>query len=76
MNAQLTHALESRVIIEQAKGVLAEREGLEIDAAFAMLRDYARDHNLKLADVAEGVVDGTLRAEAIRARRAPRPGSA
>ncbi len=57
---QLQHALSSRVVIEQAKGVLAEREHVGMDVAFATLRKYARDHNLKLGDVALAVVRGTL----------------
>jgi GAF domain-containing protein len=69
VNAQLSYALKSRTVIEQAKGVLAERAGLEIEAAFELMRNHARNHNLKLADVAEGVVDGTLSAESLDAPR-------
>ena len=43
---QLQHALESRVLIEQAKGVLAERTGLTMNATFQYLREYARNHKL------------------------------
>lgn len=57
---QLQNALNSRIIIEQAKGVLAARLHLGIEDAFAVLRDYARDHNLKLADVADAVTRGEL----------------
>jgi GAF domain-containing protein len=60
VNARLSHALESRVIIEQAKGVLAERAGLTMEAAFSRMRNHARNRNLKLVDVAEGVVNGTV----------------
>jgi GAF domain-containing protein len=63
VNEQLTLALNSRVVIEQAKGVLAERTGLDMDDAFARLRKYARDHNLRLVDVAHGVVEGTVKVE-------------
>jgi AmiR/NasT family two-component response regulator len=63
VNEQLTLALNSRIVIEQAKGVLAERTGLDMDHAFARLRKYARDHNLRLVDVAHGVVEGTVKVE-------------
>jgi GAF domain-containing protein len=54
----LQRALNSRVIIEQAKGVLAERHSLPMDAAFDALRRYARDHNLKLTELAIAIVHG------------------
>jgi transcriptional regulator with GAF, ATPase, and Fis domain len=57
---QLQAALNSRVIIEQAKGVLAERGRLDMGAAFVALRNYARHNNLRLSDVARSVVDGTI----------------
>jgi len=53
---QLQHALNSRVVIEQAKGVIAERDQVSMEIAFATLRKHARDHNLKLGDVAAAVV--------------------
>ncbi len=63
MTAELVQALGNRIVIEQATGVLAERTGLDIEAAFSRLCKYARDHNLKLVDVAHRVVDGTLNVE-------------
>jgi GAF domain-containing protein len=53
---QLQTALTSRVVLEQAKGVLAERGGVSVDEAFKILRKYARDHNAKLDDVSRAVV--------------------
>jgi GAF domain-containing protein len=60
LNEQLSAALSSRVVIEQAKGVISERAGVHLDEAFARLRAYARNHNLRLTDVARAAVDGTL----------------
>ena len=57
---QLQFALTSRVIIEQAKGVLAERCRVDMGEAFTMLRKHARNNNLRLADVAKGVVEGSV----------------
>ena len=57
---QLTHALNSRVMLEQAKGMVAERLGLDMGQSFATLRTYARSHNLRLSDVAQAVIDGSL----------------
>jgi len=52
VNEQLQTALNSRVIIEQAKGVLSHHLGLSTDEAFNRLRGYVRSRNLRLADVA------------------------
>ena len=59
LNEQLQTALNSRVIIEQAKGKLAERLGIDVDQAFTILRDQARNRNQRLSDLARAFVDGT-----------------
>lgn len=56
---QLQTALNSRILIEQAKGVLAERRQLRMDDAFTTLRSYARNHNRPLSDVARAVTEGS-----------------
>jgi GAF domain-containing protein len=60
LNEQLSAALTSRVVIEQAKGVISERAGIQLDEAFSRLRTHARNHNLRLTDVARAAIDGTL----------------
>ena len=60
LNEQLNFALNSRVLIEQAKGVLTERAGIDMEQAFTRLRNHARSHNLRLVDVAQQVIDRTL----------------
>jgi AmiR/NasT family two-component response regulator len=67
VNAQLNHALNSRIVIEQAKGMIAERAGLTMENAFTLMRSHARNHNLKLSDVAESVVNGTMSLDSIAA---------
>ncbi|MDT7744841.1 MAG: hypothetical protein QOE59_3919 [Actinomycetota bacterium] len=57
---QLQTALTSRVTIEQAKGMLAERLGIDTDDAFSRLRRYARSHNERLTGVAQKVLDGSI----------------
>jgi hypothetical protein len=53
---ELQYALNSRIVIEQAKGVLAERLGLDVEAAFSVLRGAARSERIKAHDLAEAVV--------------------
>lgn len=57
---QLQHALNSRVVIEQAKGMIAEREHLDMPEAYARLRQHARSHNVKISEVARAIVVGDL----------------
>ena len=60
-NEQLRTALVSRIIIEQAKGVLAERRGITVDEAFEVLRKHSRDHSAPIHDVAAAVVNLRMR---------------
>jgi transcriptional regulator with GAF, ATPase, and Fis domain len=57
---QLNTALNTRIVIEQAKGIVSERRKLDMEQAFAALRRYARRQNLRLSDVAAAVVAGTI----------------
>lgn len=66
LNEQLQHALTSRVVIEQAKGVMAERASVEMDTAFAWMRTYSRGRHLRIADVARAIVDRTLSLDEVR----------
>jgi transcriptional regulator with GAF, ATPase, and Fis domain len=70
---QLQTALSSRVQLEQAKGVLAQRAGLHMDQAFHVMRAYARSHNRRLSDIAAQIIDGTLDDNQIQ--KDPNPGS-
>jgi GAF domain-containing protein len=60
VNAQLETALSSRIVIEQAKGMIAERNRVPVDEAFHRLRRHARNHNLRLADLARDTVIGDV----------------
>jgi len=62
VNQLRQHALNGRVVIEQAKGVVAERAGLDMEQAFTALRNHARNHNLRLVVLAEDVIGGSLAA--------------
>lgn len=57
---QLQTALNSRILIEQAKGVLLARSGVDVDEAFMLMRNHSRRSNQLLKDVATAVIDGTL----------------
>ena len=73
VNEQLNHALNSRIVIEQAKGMVAEREGLDMEQAFGRLRTHARNDNRRLEDVAREVIEGTLAASALDVPASQRP---
>ncbi len=71
LNEQLSDALTSRIVIEQAKGVISERAGIDLAEAFSRLRDYARNGNLRLTGVAQAAIDGTLEPKAWAPPAAP-----
>lgn len=56
LTEQLQGALNSRIIIEQANGAIAQTHGVGVDAAFELIRGYARNTNRRLSDVARTVV--------------------
>jgi GAF domain-containing protein len=58
---QLNSALNTRIVIEQAKGIVSERRQVDMERAFAALLRYARNNNLRLSDVCAAVVSGTLK---------------
>ena len=60
---QLQHALDSRVLIEQAKGIISGERAISIDEAFEAIRRHARSNHLRIQDVARSVID--LGADAI-----------
>lgn len=60
LTEQLQTALNSRVVIEQAKGMLAERGGIDVDDAFAVLGGHARDRGVRLSTTALDMVEGRL----------------
>jgi HPt (histidine-containing phosphotransfer) domain-containing protein len=76
---QLQNALRSRMVLEQAKGLIAQLGDLDMDQAFRVLRGYARDRNQRLADTARAVVSRELPAQRLlqhaqsKATRTPRP---
>jgi len=57
VNEELQSALYSRIVIEQAKGVVAEQANIDVEKAFTLLRRYARNHGRRLVDVAHDVID-------------------
>jgi hypothetical protein len=65
--AQLQTALDSRIVIEQAKGILAERFGVSVEDAFMLLRRGARSHRMRIHDLAARVVHSPTTPPEIRA---------
>jgi GAF domain-containing protein len=60
LNEQLTDVLHARIAIEQAKGVLSARTGLDMEQCFSLLRNHAANHHVRLVDLAHTIVDGTV----------------
>lgn len=73
-NAQLERALESRIVIEQAKGILGERLGVGVEQAFEILRLAARSEHLRLHALAREVVDSRETPPALQRWLARHPG--
>lgn len=73
LNEQLSAALTSRIVIEQAKGVISERAGIDLTEAFSRLRGFARSSNSRLTDVAQAAVDGSLDPGAWAGRSSDQP---
>ena len=69
----MQHALNSRIAIEQAKGMIAERGRVDMDAAFSILRRFARNNNRGLTEVAAALVAGTLSIDTLARDRRPPP---
>lgn len=70
---QLQTALTSRVQLEEAKGMLAQRTCLPLGQAFQLMRDYARNRGRGVSDVAAQIIDGSIGDEVLRKRRRTRP---
>ena len=65
----LQSALNTRIVVEQAKGVLSERGQMPMDQTFDLLRSFARSHNLKLSELARSIVYPPHRADEVLASR-------
>jgi AmiR/NasT family two-component response regulator len=61
LTEQLQTALNGRIAVEQAKGVLAERHGVDMHEAFAMLRHQSNVRNRRLSELAKAIVEGAVR---------------
>lgn len=68
VSAQLQAALDSRIIIEQAKGYLAHRRDTSVEEAFSLMRHHARDHQVRLTEIARQVLQGTADASLLMRR--------
>ncbi len=60
LNSPLQEALNSRIVIEQAKGKVSESLHIDMGQAFRLIRNQARRHNLRLTDLSRGIAEGTI----------------
>ncbi len=74
VSGQLQTALNSRIAVEQAKGLIAELADVDMGEAFLLLRSFARNHNRRLRDVVADVINRDLSADQLRV--GPRTSSA
>jgi len=70
LSVQLQGALNSRITVEQAKGIVAERLNVDMDLAFALIRKYARDRSRQLGAVANALIEGSIIADVLRPSQA------
>ncbi len=73
LTTQLNEALQSRIAIEQAKGMVSQATGVDMDTAFRRLRMHSRNHNHRLSDVARQVAGGQIRPTALDTLTKRRP---
>lgn len=65
VNTQLSEALTSRILIEQAKGMVAQHQGIDMEEAFLRLRNHARNRNVRLVDLAQSIISADPSAPAV-----------
>jgi GAF domain-containing protein len=75
LNDQLSNALNSRIIIEQAKGMIRQAVNCDMDEAFGRLRAHARNHNEGLTEVATRVVEGAIEPSELNLPKVAKPNS-
>jgi GAF domain-containing protein len=69
VTSQLEGALHSRIVIEQAKGIVAEHNHIDVDEAFSLIRRYVRDNGLRLRNAAEQIINGMLQLDELQVRQ-------
>jgi GAF domain-containing protein len=74
ISEQLHLALDTRVMIEQAKGVLSHVHSMSMEGAFRSMRAYARDHGMSLRDVAGGIIDRSITLDPVETESRHRDG--